>query len=106
MHVVAVGLGGHVDVEVMARAVADDRVLISADTDFGELLALDGASVPSVILLRRHHEAASQAGAVIAAIPDIEEALQSGVRRCGPGKRRRSETPLVRGVAAPAVAGV
>ena len=77
-HVVALGLGGHPDVEVMARAVADDRVLISADTDFGELLALGGASVPSVILLRRHHEPASQAGAVIGAFPDIAEALRSG----------------------------
>ncbi len=58
-----------------------------------------GASVPSVILLRRHHEPKSQAGAVIAAFPDIEEALQSGavVRdHCGSCAHPRAADRLTR----------
>lgn len=52
VHVVESGLGGSPDTEVMAKAAADNRILLSADTDFGELLANAPVTAPSVILFR------------------------------------------------------
>jgi predicted nuclease of predicted toxin-antitoxin system len=52
-HVCDIGLTGADDRSVMATAASDDRVLVSADTDFGALLALSGARRPSLLLMRR-----------------------------------------------------
>lgn len=52
-HVSQLGLARAPDRDVLAAARAGDRVLVSADTDFGGLLALSGAASPSVVLVRR-----------------------------------------------------
>lgn len=61
VHVGDLDLLGATDLEVMASAVDSGRVVISADTDVGELLAKGGRTLPSVILLRRHHDPSGQA---------------------------------------------
>jgi predicted nuclease of predicted toxin-antitoxin system len=65
-HVRDLGLLTAADRLVLERARTDKRVLISADTDFGELHAASGALLPSVILLRRETDrsASSQAGLI------------------------------------------
>jgi predicted nuclease of predicted toxin-antitoxin system len=52
VHVADVGLLSASDEAILAHAVASHQVIISADTDFGELLAVSGATRPSVVLLR------------------------------------------------------
>ncbi len=63
-HVDDIGLVSASDLTIFDRAAADGDVLITADSDFTNLLAARGSSGPSVVLLRhvaelpwREHEA-------------------------------------------------
>ncbi len=51
----------------MALAERERRILVSADTDFGELLATSPVLAPSVILLRRTDKRPDPLAAVILA---------------------------------------
>lgn len=79
VHLRDVGLLGSSDEEVMASASADSRVVVSADTDFGELLATRAATLPSLILLRQSDRTAThQAQTILANLPQVESDLQTG----------------------------
>ncbi len=78
-HVYELGLGGQPDEQVMATADRENRILISADTDFGELLANAPVLAPSVILLRRtDKQARSLTAVVLANLGQVTDDLAAG----------------------------
>jgi predicted nuclease of predicted toxin-antitoxin system len=53
VHVCELGMGTATDKEIMSYALTENRVIVSADTDFGTLLALRDLPKPSFVLFRR-----------------------------------------------------
>jgi predicted nuclease of predicted toxin-antitoxin system len=80
LHVRSVGLQQAEDVEIFDRAAADDPIVISADTDFGTLLAARTARKPSVIQFRGHgsRKPEALARALLLNLSELAEALDSG----------------------------
>ena len=68
------------DEEVFELAENEGLVLVSADTDFGALLALRGVSKPSVVIFRRTsgRRPEDQAKLLLDHMPDLREPLESG----------------------------
>ena len=67
------------DIEILKLAATQNRVLISADTDFNTLLALWHEKKPSVILLRHPGKKPdSQIKLLITSIARTEKALKQG----------------------------
>lgn len=48
-------LNGATDVELMRRAVADNRVIVTHDSDFGTLAIFQGEPVTGIVFLRPGH---------------------------------------------------
>ncbi len=68
------------DERIFLRAYQEDRIVISADTDFGTILALRKENKPSVILFRhgfpRNPE--KQVPLLLVNLPQIEQSLMEG----------------------------
>ena len=78
VHVEDLSLLGAPDSEVMAAAAEDGRVLLSADTDFGELLATAKLSAPSVVLFRGSATADRRTAVFLANLDQFADALETG----------------------------
>ena len=80
IHVRDVGLAHATDAQIFAFAAQQDRAVLSADTDFGTLLALRGERSPSVVLWRRQspRRAVEQAAVLVGVLATVESELREG----------------------------
>lgn len=80
VHVRDYGLGAAEDQVILERAHIEDRVILSADTDFGTLLAQMKSNKPSFILLRWSglRLAQEQTRVILANLSNIVEELNEG----------------------------
>lgn len=91
VHVRDIGLRDAPDERILDFAAQDDRVIVSQDTDFTNLLYYRGSSAPSLILLRNLPEVtAAQIGQLITVnLPQLEDALIKGAAVSVVGERLR-----------------
>lgn len=80
VHVRSVGLRDASDAAIFAFAEREARIVVSADTDFGTLLAQSRGSHPSVILFRRSsgRRPLELARLLLDNLPSVASALESG----------------------------
>lgn len=80
VHVRAHDMASADDPSVLAFAVATGRVLVSADGDFGTLLAMTHATAPSFVLVRRvvGRRVSELAAVIIHNLPVVEDDLEAG----------------------------
>lgn len=86
------------DEEIFDLAAREGRVVVSADTDFGTLLAARKSASPSVILFRHgsQHRPADQATLLVANLPQLVAALEAGsVVVIQPDRIRIRALPLI-----------
>lgn len=80
IHVRDIGLAAASDVAIFERAAAEGRIVVSADTDFGMLLALRQSAKPSVVLFRLENARTPQHQSALlqANLPSLADALERG----------------------------
>ncbi len=80
VHLRDLGMQAAPDPAVLQRAQVDERVLVSADTDFGGLLSRSRATGPSVLLIRRlaGRRAAEQSAIILANLDQVADDLTAG----------------------------
>jgi len=80
VHVRDIGLGSAPDTVVIDEARTQGRVLISAHTDFGTLLARTHATTPSFLLIRRAsgRRASEQAAIILNNLDVVQADLDAG----------------------------
>ena len=68
------------DPTIFDRAAAEDRIIVSADTDFGFILSSRTVTKPSVLLFRKgtEHRPELQTQLLLTNLPSIETALNTG----------------------------
>jgi predicted nuclease of predicted toxin-antitoxin system len=96
-HVAELGLLTATDRTILDRAEADGFIVVTADSDFPMMLALSGASMPSVVLLRGVAELTPDAHGqlLVANLPVVREDLEHGaIVSLSPDRIRVRDLPI------------
>ena len=97
VHVRAYDLQAATDEVIVERAREEQRIVVSADTDFATILALRLARQPSFVLFRRGTERRpeQQAALLLANLAAIEDDLETGaIVVLEPGRLRIRTLPV------------
>ena len=97
VHVRDYGLQTAADETIFDRAASEERILVSADTDFGTILALRRERNPSLLLFRqeRDRRPEHQAALLLANLAGIEPELDKGcVAVIEPARLRIRRLPI------------
>jgi predicted nuclease of predicted toxin-antitoxin system len=80
LHVRELGMQSATDEEIFEIAMGEGRTIVSADTDFGTILALRRTAEPSVLIFRRSsgRRPEEQAELLLRQLPRIAAALERG----------------------------
>jgi predicted nuclease of predicted toxin-antitoxin system len=80
VHIREYGLQDADDLTVLDRAAKENRILLSADTDFGTILADRRDNKPSVVLLRRRYgrRPETQLALLLRNLPSFQDSLVKG----------------------------
>lgn len=79
IHVADVGLATATDAAILESAVSEGRIVITLDADFHRLLAVSGASQPSVVRIREEGlKAESLAALLVDAVTRAAQPLAAG----------------------------
>jgi len=85
---------GAADEAIMERAFSEGRVLITEDSDFGELVYARGRPSAGVTFVKFHRGARrAKPGAVVEAVEKLGERLRDGFAVVEPGRVRVSRRP-------------
>ena len=97
VHVTTIGLGSADDERILQAAADEARVVLTADADFSTMLALEGRSRPSVVMLRSsdHLTPDEQADLIILALEQAGDDLATGaVASVTPERIRLRSLPI------------
>jgi predicted nuclease of predicted toxin-antitoxin system len=80
LHVRDLGMQAATDEEIFEVAAGEGRAIVSADTDFGTILALRRTAEPSVLIFRRSsgRRPEDQGRLLLRQLPRISDALERG----------------------------
>lgn len=68
------------DREIIERALATGRAILTQDLDFSEIIALSGTTLPSLITLRLADASVGNVNRILEIVlPDLEEHVTAGV---------------------------
>ena len=97
IHVNEMGMSEAEDAEIIQKAREDELVVVTLDADFHTLLALDGATSPSVIRIRIERlRAQALTDLLLRVIHEFEQELQQGAAvTVEPSRIRLRRLPLL-----------